>query len=534
MFTASRLLKHLTSNSWISIPAAFLYAISPVAIAAVSTGHIATVLIMILAPSVALLLRDIEKIQEFSWRRIAGISLLLALLYGFSLMVFVIALVAGLISTMSDYDKHAQAANSELYSLRLQKRAALIFIPFLMNAPYSLEAIVHPSRLLVEPGLLISGGGPLNALLGNPGGANSLPIWLVSPILLVLVVSLFSSTHARRIAEYGVGAVALAVILSALSISTHGNEASSKVWPGPVLVVVTLAAIAAGTVLLDRLRETLVLSHIHYRHILSALLLFTTFGYSVLAIGWSTTKGADSLVQANKATVMPAFLSVEKDAKILVLREVGSENEKKIQYYLSRGKDISLGEPDVAPAQTPAIADAARGLIDGSGVTSSSTLSDYGVKYLYVKSPFKREIIRSIDGLGGFSRTSATSLGVVWKVTAPASRLMFVGADGVRKELEAGEVGARTYVPSAGTLILTETYNRSWQILENGYRLERSKNEQGLPVFQVTEPGEISLIHDGTVRRGWLSLQFIILVIVLIMALPAGRRKSEISERELA
>jgi GT2 family glycosyltransferase len=534
MFTASRLLKHLTSNSWISIPAAFLYAISPVAIAAVSTGHIATVLFMILAPSVALLLRDIEKIQEFSWRRIAGISLLLALLYGFSLMVFVIALVAALISTMSDYDKHAQEANSELYSLRLQKRAALIFIPFLMNAPYSLEAIVHPSRLLVEPGLLISGGGPLNALLGNPGGANSLPIWLVSPILLVLVVSLFSSTHARRIAEYGVGAVALAVILSALSISTHGNEASSKVWPGPVLVVVTLAAIAAGTVLLDRLRETLVLSHIHYRHILSALLLFTTFGYSVLAIGWSTTKGADSLVQANKATVMPAFLSVEKDAKILVLREVGSENEKKIQYYLSRGKDISLGEPDVAPAQTPAIADAARGLIDGSGVTSSSTLSDYGVKYLYVKSPFKREIIRSIDGLGGFSRTSATSLGVVWKVTAPASRLMFVGTDGVRKELEAGEVGARTYVPSAGTLILTETYNRSWQILENGYRLERSKNEQGLPVFQVTEPGEISLIHDGTVRRGWLSLQFIILVIVLIMALPAGRRKSEISERELA
>jgi hypothetical protein len=193
-----------------------------------------------------------------------------------------------------------------------------------------------------------------------------------------------------------------------------------------------------------------------------------------------------------------------------------------------------LGEPDVAPAQTPAIADAARGLIDGSGVTSSSILSDYGVKYLYVKSPFKREIIRSIDGLGGFSRTSATSLGVVWKVTAPASRLMFVGTDGVRKELEAGEVGARTYVPSAGTLILTETYNRSWQILENGYRLERSKNEQGLPVFQVTEPGEISLIHDGTVRRGWLSLQFIILVIVLIMALPAGRRKSEISERELA
>ena len=534
MFTASKLLKRLTANSWISIPAAFLYAVSPVAIAAVSTGHIATVLFMILAPLVALLLSDVERIESFSWRKIAGVSLLLALLYGFSLMIFVIGLAAGLISTLSDYEKHAQEANAPLYSLRLQKRAALIFVPFVMNVPYSLETIMHPSRLLVEPGLLISGGGPINALLGNPGGANSLPIWLVSPILLVLIVSLFSSTHARRIAEYGVGALVLAVVISSLSISTHGNEASSKVWTGPVLVLVTLAAVAAGTVLLDRLRETLVLSHIHYRHILSALLLFTTFAYSILAIGWSVTKGADSLVQANRETVMPAFLSVEKDVKILVLREVGSENEKKIQYYLSRGKDISLGEPDVAPAQTVAIADAARGLIDGSGVTSSSTLSDFGVKYLYVKAPFKREIIRSIDGLGGFSRTSATSLGVVWKVTAPASRLMFVGVDGVRKELEAGEVGARTFVPSAGTLILTETYNRSWQVLENGYRLDRKMNEQGLPTFTVTEAGEISLIHDGTVRRGWLSLQLIFFVIVLVMALPAGRRKSEISEKELA
>ncbi len=69
---------------------------------------------------------------------------------------------------------------------------------------------------------------------------------------------------------------------------------------------------------------------------------------------------------------------------------------------------------------------------------------------------------------------------------------------------------------------------------ENGYRLDRTNNELGLPTFKVTESGEISLLHDGTVRRGWLSLQFIFLVVVLVMALPAGRRKSEISEEELA
>ena len=404
----------------------------------------------------------------------------------------------------------------------------------MVNAPFSFEAIIHPSRFLTEPGLLIPGGGPLAVLLGNPGGSGSVPLWLVSPILLILVISLFSSTHARRIAEYGIGALALAVLVGSLSISTHGNEGVAKVWAGPVLSIATLAAVAAGTVMLDRLRQTLILSHIHYRHVLSAILLLITTSYAILAVGFSVSTGADSAVQANRATVMPAFLSVEADTKILVLREIGSEEDKKIQYYISRGQDISLGEPDVAPKQNKEIAIAARALIDGSGITSSKTLGDHGIKYVFVKSPFKKEIIRSIDGLGGFTRTSATSLGVVWSVSQPTGRLLFINEEGVRTVLEAGDFGARTYVPSAGTLILTESSNRSWQVLQNGYRLIRTNNEIGLPTFSVTEAGEISLIHDGTVRRAWLSLQFIFLVVVIVMALPAGRRKREISEKELA
>jgi hypothetical protein len=161
-------------------------------------------------------------------------------------------------------------------------------------------------------------------------------------------------------------------------------------------------------------------------------------------------------------------------------------------------------------------------------------LGDFGIEYVFAKSPFKKEIIRSIDGLGGFTRTSATSLGVVWRVSQPTGRLLFINEDGVRSVLKAEEFSGRTFVPSAGTLILTESSNRSWQVLQNGYRLTRVNNEMGVPTFTVTEAGEISLIHDGTVRRGWLSLQVIFLTIVIVMALPAGRRKREISEKELA
>ena len=534
MWSGFNLLKRLTSNSWISVPAAFLYAISPVAFAAINTGHIATLVILIVAPFVALLLHDWWSIENYSWRKIFAISLLFSLLYAFTLMSFLIALVASIVVALDNFEQYSLHKDKDLFKQQLLKRTALVFVPFFANAPYSLEAVLHPSRFLSEPGLLIPGGGPLAVLLGNPGGSGSLPLWLVSPILLVLAVSLFSSTHARHIAEYGIGFLILAVLIGALSISSHGNEGLTKVWTGPVLALATLAAVSAGVVMLDRLRETLVLSHIHYRHILSALLLIITFTYAVLTIGYSVSAGANSLVQANRSTVMPAFLSVEPDTKILVLREVGSADDKKIQYYISRGDDICLGEPDVAPEQNQVIAKAARELIDGSGISSSKVLGDYGVKYVYVKNPFKKEIVRSIDGLGGFTRTSATSLGVVWRVSEPTGRLLFINEDGVRSVLDAGSFGARTFVPGPGKLVLTETFNRSWQILENGYRLDRGKNEQGLPTFTVTEAGEISLLHDGTVRRGWLSLQLIIVVIVVVMALPAGRRKREISEKELA
>jgi hypothetical protein len=534
MWSCFNLLKRLTRNSWISIPAALLYALSPVTIAAISSGHIATLVLLITAPFVALILHDWRSVESYSWRKIFAISLLFSLLYAFTLMSFIIALVAAIAISVDNYREFALTLDKKLFDERILKRAAIVFIPFLVNAPYSLEALVNPTRFFTEPGLLIPGGGPLPVLFGNPGGTGSIPLWLVSPILLILAISLFSSTHAREIAEYGLGALCLAVLVGSLSISTHGNEGVVRVWTGPILSIATLAAVASGTVMLDRLRETLVLSHVHYRHILSATLLFITTSYAVLAVGYSVTAGADSAVQANRATVMPAFLSVESETKILVLREVGSANEKKIQYYISRGKDISLGEPDIAPKQNPEIALAARALIDGTGITSSKILGDYGIKYVFAKSPFKKEIVRSIDGLGGFTRTSATSLGVVWSVSQPTGRLLFINAEGVRSVLETGEFGARTYVPSAGTLILTESSNRSWQVLQNGYRLNRATNEIGLPTFEVTEAGEISLIHDGTVRRGWLSLQFIFLTVAVVMALPAGRRKREISEKELA
>lgn len=534
MWSSLTLCRKLSRNSWISVPASLLYAISPVAIAAINSGRLATVVVLIVAPLIPQLLDDWKNIELLPWRRIYTSVFVVGVLYAFTLLTCLIGLGLVAFATFNDYHEFSVSKNRRLFTERMRKRLSLLIIPFILTAPYSFEALLSPTRFLTEPGLALAGGGTEHVLFGNPGGVGALPPWLVSPILLILIVGLFSSSRAKEISIYGVGFLSAGILFSSFSISTHGDSANVRVWVGTFLVGATLCAVAACVVILDRLRSILVSTNVHFRHLFAALLLLFTALYSITSISWLVSLGATSPVQSSTSTVMPAYLSVERDTKTLVLREVGPSNAKTIQYYISRGKDIALGEPDVAPKQNLELGNATQALIDGSGIFSSKTLAAFGIKYVFVKSPFDRTIIRTIDGIGGFTRTSATSTGVVWRVAGVTGRLVFIGKDGVSQILETGEVGALTSVVQPGRVLLTENFDRSWQILENGSRLERVKSEQGLPLFIATQSGEISLLHDGTIRRAWLSFEITAWITLLVLALPSRRRKREFADKELS
>jgi hypothetical protein len=89
-------------------------------------------------------------------------------------------------------------------------------------------------------------------------------------------------------------------------------------------------------------------------------------------------------------------------------------------------------------------------------------------------------------------------------------------------------------VPRPGTLTLTETFSNGWKIYQEGFAAARIENSDGLPTFEITNTGEVTIFHDGRQRRAWISFFVISLITVTVLALPAGRRKREISERELA
>jgi hypothetical protein len=380
--------------------------------------------------------------------------------------------------------------------------------------------------------MLQPGGGGNLALLANPGGEGSLPWWSISPVTILLIVTYFSINRAQKYATFGIGFLLAAAVIGSLQVSGNGATSKNLVYAGAFIAIATVLASIATVIMFDDVRSRLESSHLNYQHFAVAIVLIVSIVYTVTSSLWVFSSGAASPVQRKSEQVLPAFLAVEKDAKTLVIRPVKDSGHVSLAYYIARGDAITIGQPDVAIENTDFITHAVEGLIDNTGVGSSKVFAAYGIKYVFVKNPASDELIQTIDGLGGFNRASATDVGTVWKVAQPTGRVIFTDFSGATKVLDSS-LGAVT-APGPGTITLTENYSQSWQALANGIRLERSQNEYGLPQFKITEGAEVVFLHDGTARRAWLSLFLISLVTAVVMALPAGRRRREMSDREVA
>lgn len=532
MWSAYYLLKKLTGHVTLALFLAGFYAISPVSLAAINQGRIGTIIVLALSPVAIRLIVLWREIERAPWSKIHAYALLYALLSAFSLLFWLMLVVFIAYGFVTNYREFHRTRQRTLLLERSYRRLELVIVPLLCLFPFSFEAFTKPERFLLEPGLALSGGTWLETFFGNPGGVGALPLWVISPAVVVLYVSFFSVTKARRIAEFALIALLATVLLSNIVISGNGSAAPVRIWVGTPLAFVTLGAVCAAAVMLDKVRDRLVATHVNYRHISVATLALVTSLYMLTTITWIFSSGANSPVQSHQTKVVPEFLGVDPLAKTLVLRQRGSGSDISLAFYVARGRDITLGEADIAPLSDSAIDQAARELVDGSGLQSSVILAQHGIKNVFLKNPAPKEIARIIDGIGGFARTSATSAGIVWKVTATTGRFVFTNPAGVQSVLTLEDgIGI---APSAGTLTFTENFHSGWQILQDGITLEKGQNKFGVMEFKVLKAGEFVLLHDGTPHRGMISLQFIFIVVAIVLALPSGRRRRELSDKESA
>ena len=532
LWTSHRYLRNLTTSSWLSALAAFFYAISPISISAINGGHIGVLALIILLPLFVAIFGEWREIENRSIRNLYAVSLFIWVLASLNPSIFIISISASLLLIGRDFFALGKNYRDSLFITRTLRRSIVLFIPLALSLPTSLTYLTHPSQLLVEIGIMQPGGGSNLALLANPGGEGSLPWWSLSPIPALLLVTYFSIPQARKFAEPGIAFLLLAGAAASFQVTGHGSSSREAVYAGAFIAIATLLALIATVIMFNDLRSRLESSHINYQHFAVAFVMLVSLTYSATSALWVFSAGAASPVQRNGEDVLPAFLAIESDAKTLVIRPVTEEKHTALAYFIARGGEITLGEPDVSIPNSAAITSAVEGLIDNTGVGSSKVFAAFGIKYVFVKNPAHEELIQTIDGLGGFNRSSATDVGTVWKVAEPTGHAIFTDFSGKVSILET-QLGAVT-APGPGTVTLTENYSQSWQALQNGVRLQRSQSEFGLPQFKVIEPGEVVFLHDGTIRRTWLSIFLIALVTTIVMALPAGRRRRELSDSEVS
>ena len=532
LWSAQRYLRTLTASPVLTAISALLYALSPIAISAINGGHLGVVLLLILFPIFLTYLGNWQRVEERSIRNLFAFSLFFWLLQTFNPSLLLILMLASLYFIVMDFQAAGRNFRDPLFVARLSRRSIVLFTPLVLALPTSLTYISHPSRLLIEIGIMQPGGGGNLALLANPGGAGSLPWWSISPITLLLIVTYFSTAKAREYARYGIAFLLSGALLASLQVTGNGSSSRDYVYAGSFLVIATALSVMATVIMFDDVRSRLENSHFNYQHIAVGLVILLSASYTITSSTWVFSAGASSPLQRKADSVLPAFLAVESDAKTLVIRPIEDEGQRGLAYYIARGGEVTLGQPDVVIENAEILTRAVEGLIDNTGVGSSKVFSSFGIKYVFVKNPANQELIQTVDGLGGFNRASATDAGTVWKVAQPTGRAIFTDFEGKQSVL-AVELGA-VIAPGAGTITLTENYSQGWQALADGVRLERSENQYGLPEFKVFEPGEINFLHDGTSRRAWLSLFLIALTTSIVMALPAGRRRRELSDREVS
>ena len=517
-------LRKITTHIWLAIFGGLLYALSPVALGTINSGRLGTMIALIALPITLNLLMGSLQIELLGYRKIFQLGLFFAIPVAFSLPFF-LALAIGLaLITAHEWEK----TDVILRDKRLKLRAILLAIPFLVNLPWSSEALLHPSRFLLEPGLALAGGGPNLAFLSNPGGLGSPPWWLFAPFTVILFGTLISKSNAKYFSYVGLIFLAIAGIFASFQFPAHGASIGVPLWTGTFIAVATVTAISAGSIVLDNLRENLEKSAINYRHLISASLLIFSVFYLGSSMLWSSI--SKSPLHSISKPVLPEFLAVQPGVKTLVFR---MNTESNLNFFISRDRDIYLGDPDVAPAMNKEITSSVKGIVAGTDINAARVLEAFGIKYLFVAAPAPDSLVRTIDGVGGFIRNSSTSAGVTWKVIGNPERIIFKDSEGNVTGLETNKIGATLNLSRVGIIRLSENYDRSWQVIGNGIRLEKTKNELGLPEFKITESGQYQLIHDGTIRRSLISLQLVALLVAIVMAAPAGRKRRDRNANEI-
>ncbi len=555
--TAYLALRGVVRTPVVRIWAAVTYATLPAATGAISGGRLGTAVAMVLLPWLA---RSCARLAgaggPSTWRRVAGTSLLLAVVAAFVPVVWIAAAVLAIVAAVT-------VVRDRGGRLRL---LVAVLAPVAMLVPWSLRVVREPALLWLEPGLV----GPTDlrltsydVLLLRPGGAGSTPLWLAAGLLLGGLAAVVVS-GARRIAlaawVVGLVGLALGLVQQVIRVTPPALGEPVAPWPGTATAIWGGALIVCSAVLVEQLPRRLEGASFGWRQpaaaVLTVLLLLAPLG----ALGIYVL-GVDGPLRRGERDVLPAFVAAEmatpdRPRAVVLQRSLGD----RVVYDLLAAPIPQTGDVDVAApaAVTDQLDRMIARVVAGLGADEVDQLATHGVRYLVLADAGRRDpLVATLDGQRGLRHLSSRDGAAVWEVVPVASRVQVIeppagdsaGTVQVRRSSavpvsssDPREVPSVDATVAAGTsgrsLVVSETRDSRWRWTADGADVTPVAGGPGSddPALQVAgvpaTEFPVTIAFDGSSRAAWLWAQAAVVLLVVLLALPSRRTDDEESDAD--
>jgi len=543
------------------------YAFLPAVTGAVAQGRLGTAVFAILLPLLArsaavavglgISSESAARGVRPGWRSAWVATLLLTVATAFVPVVWVLGLVLAAAALGAAAVRGGAFGTGATAVRGLGARCAvMVLVPLVVLAPWSLGLLTHPGRLLLEAGVPgVVGQAPTAAdlVLLDPGGHGAAPGLLTLGILLAALAALLRSDRRRAVlAAWGAAAVCLlgGILTAGGHVTAGPGQPPVTPWAGPATLLAGLALLAAAATGADGARSRVAGVAFGWRQPVAALVVAAAALAPVASAGWWLVRGAAGPVERGSSEVLPSFIGEESQTvsriRTLVLRP--SANGAAVSYALETGGGPTLGDAELQAATTPVagLSGIVGSLLSGSGGDPVSALEGYGVQYIVVEPPVTSAFATRLDQTPGLNALSATSTGSIWRLADNVSRAAIeipagagtgssassAAATTAPVPLPAGQVGVRATVPAgpAGRVLrLADRADAGWQATLNGEPLPATTVDGWAQGFKLPATGGDLVVgyHTGVVHKAWIAAQGLLAVVLLVLALPGRRDRTD-------
>lgn len=532
------------------------YALLPAATGALAQGRIGTAVLAILLPPLAraaavtaglgIRTETAARGGRPGWRSAWTTVLMLTISTAFVPLTWAIAVPLSLAALLHAVLRGG-AFGSGLSALRLLGLRVLVVlgVPVLVLAPWSVQVLTHPSRLLLEAGLPGFNGRaatPLGLILVNPGGNGVPPVWLSAGVVLAALAALLRADRRRAVlAAWGAAGAGLlfSVVVAATAVTPASGGTATAAWAGSATLLTGVALLAAAAIGADGANARVSGIAFGWRQPVAALVLAAAVLAPLGTALWWCTVGADWPLRRGDATQVPAFIAEEAATtdrpRTLVLN--GAPDGTAIRYTLVRGAGLTLGQAegtvDTGDTAKDDLTKLVGQLLAGSGGEQAKALGGYAIGYVETKDPLTdkaRDVLDSTPGLVKLSEDNGVAL---WQVTgAPTTRAVIIRPKGAPVSVPSGAHDIDTTIqagPDGRVLRLAESADPNWQATLDGTALERVTVDDWAQGFKLpAQGGRLEVTRDsGLLHDGWIWLQLLLGTTVLVLALPGRRNHND-------